>query len=212
MSETEIISLVVGVLRANPRAAVILGAVVMLVSLVGNGWQLVSKEKREALRVARPRLYMFFEVMASLSLLVVRAARVVKYAGKPRESLTDAGGPGTVRGEVREAPSVPPVVVDLAPGAEPYADRSGPRSAGFALASVAHFIAAAFLAFVVAGLVGCPMPSPDGCAPGTRRCHEDTPQVCSPGQRWTPADVTCTTVGAVCEMRSGIPACVRGDR
>lgn len=69
------------------------------------------------------------------------------------------------------------------------------------------------LASVVAlALSGCRMPAPDGCTPGARRCHEDTPQVCSPGQRWTPADVTCSTVGAACIVRDGVPACLRGEQ
>lgn len=69
------------------------------------------------------------------------------------------------------------------------------------------------LASVVAlALSGCRMPAPDGCTPGARRCHEDTPQVCSPGQRWTPADVTCSTVGASCIVRDGVPACLRGEQ
>jgi hypothetical protein len=68
------------------------------------------------------------------------------------------------------------------------------------------------LALGVALLSGCPMPAPDGCSPGSRRCHEDTPQVCSPGQRWTPADVTCSTVNAQCVVRDGVPACLRGEQ
>jgi len=65
---------------------------------------------------------------------------------------------------------------------------------------------------MAACLAGCRMPAPDGCTPGSRRCHEDTPQVCSPGQRWTPADVRCSTVGSVCVMRAGVPACLREVR
>jgi len=59
-------------------------------------------------------------------------------------------------------------------------------------------------------LTGCPMPAPDGCTPRAVRCHGDTPQVCSPGQRWTPADVRCTTVGGHCEIVGGVPACLPG--
>jgi len=69
------------------------------------------------------------------------------------------------------------------------------------------------LAWLVCALAlsGCPMPAPDGCTPLDRRCHQDTPQVCSPGQRWTPADVTCSTVGASCVITDGgTPACLRG--
>lgn len=132
MNEEELISFAVGALRANPRAAVIVGALVALVSIIGNGWQLVSKEKREALRVARPRLFMFFEVMASLSLLVVRAARVVKYAGKPRES------------ERPSAPSDPP-----------------PASPGFSDASVMRFVAAVSLVVIaLCAWCGCAAATP----------------------------------------------------
>lgn len=70
----------------------------------------------------------------------------------------------------------------------------------------------ALAAVVALALSGCRMPAPDGCTPGARRCHEDTPQVCSPGQRWTPADVTCSTVGAACIVRDGVPACLRGEQ
>jgi hypothetical protein len=72
--------------------------------------------------------------------------------------------------------------------------------------------AIALVAVVALALSGCRMPAPDGCTPGARRCHEDTPQVCSPGQRWTPADVTCSTVGASCVVRDGVPACLRGEQ
>lgn len=70
----------------------------------------------------------------------------------------------------------------------------------------------ALAAVVALALSGCRMPAPDGCTPGARRCYEDTPQVCSPGQRWTPADVTCSTVGASCIVRDGVPACLRGEQ
>ena len=85
-----------------------------------------------------------------------------------------------------------------------------PSAPGFADRGVLAVVA---LASVVAlALSGCRMPAPDGCTPGARRCHEDTPQVCSPGQRWTPADVTCSTVGAACIVRDGVPACLRGEQ
>lgn len=57
-------------------------------------------------------------------------------------------------------------------------------------------------------LPGCPMPAPDGCTPRDVRCHGGAPQICSPGQRWTPADVVCSNVGAVCVVRDGVPACL----
>lgn len=99
---------------------------------------------------------------------------------------------------------------------EPAApDVSGPRSSepGFAERGVLKVIAGvAMLALGMALLTGCRMPAPDGCSPGARRCFEDTPQVCSPGQRWTPADVTCSTVSASCVVRDGVPACLRGDQ
>lgn len=85
--------------------------------------------------------------------------------------------------------------------------------AAFALYGAKHAAKWVALAAIVAlALSGCRMPAPDGCTPGARRCHEDTPQVCSPGQRWTPADVTCSTVGASCIVRDGVPACLRGEQ
>lgn len=81
---------------------------------------------------------------------------------------------------------------------------------GYAESRVLAAIAAVSLV-ALALLTGCPMPAADGCSPGARRCHEDTPQVCSPGQRWTPADVTCSTVNASCVVRDGVPACLRGE-
>ena len=85
-----------------------------------------------------------------------------------------------------------------------------PSEPGYAEQWVLGVIALA--AALALALSGCPMPAPDGCAPGARRCHEDTPQVCSPGQRWTPADVTCSTVNASCIVRDGVPACLRGEQ
>ena len=85
--------------------------------------------------------------------------------------------------------------------------------AAFAMYATKHAAKWVALAVVVAlALSGCRMPAPNGCTPGARRCHEDTPQVCSPGQRWTPADVTCSTVGASCIVRDGVPACLRGEQ
>lgn len=65
------------------------------------------------------------------------------------------------------------------------------------------------LALSLAACAG--MPKPDDCPPLATRCHEDTPQVCSPGKRWTPADVRCGTVGAVCTIADGgAPSCLPG--
>ena len=71
------------------------------------------------------------------------------------------------------------------------------------------------LAFIVPACPG--LPPPDGCPPRATRCHDGVPQVCSPTQRWTPADQVCTAIGAVC-CRTTSPydrelhACVPGDR
>ena len=67
-------------------------------------------------------------------------------------------------------------------------------------------------------LAGCPrLPEPDGCTPRAMRCNNGVPEVCSPTQRWTPADRPCTEVGAVCcATRSPfgreVRACVPPDR
>lgn len=95
----------------------------------------------------------------------------------------------------------------------PAPEEPPPSAPGFAERGVLAVVAGvALLALGAALLSGCPMPAPDGCTPGARRCHEDTPQVCSPGQRWTPADVTCSTVNASCVVRDGVPACLRGEQ
>jgi hypothetical protein len=60
--------------------------------------------------------------------------------------------------------------------------------------------ALAVVVFLAAAqLTGCPrLPEPDGCEPRAMRCHEGVPQVCSPTQRWTPADRPCAELGATC--------------
>ena len=101
----------------------------------------------------------------------------------------------------------------LAADAAQVATASANASPGFVERGVLWVVGGiALLATWHALLAGCRMPAPDGCTPGARRCHEDTPQVCSPGQRWTPADVTCSTVGASCVVRDGVPACLRGEQ
>jgi hypothetical protein len=56
---------------------------------------------------------------------------------------------------------------------------------------------AVFLA--VAQLTGCPrLPEPDGCTPRDTACRGGVPHVCSPTQRWTPADRACAELGATC--------------
>jgi len=67
-------------------------------------------------------------------------------------------------------------------------------------------------------LGGCPrLPEPDGCTPSAEQCRDGTPVVCSPSQRWTPANRPCTELGAVCcRTRSAyggreIVACVPRD-
>lgn len=48
------------------------------------------------------------------------------------------------------------------------------------------------LAFSALALVGCPMPPVDGCPPFAQRCSpRGVPEVCSPQQRWVPADRPC---------------------
>lgn len=48
-------------------------------------------------------------------------------------------------------------------------------------------------------LTGCPtMPKPDGCTPHDQRCWHGVPQICSPGQRWTPADSPCAPPASEC--------------
>lgn len=59
--------------------------------------------------------------------------------------------------------------------------------------------------FILASLVlaACPrLPNPSGCVPSSTRCHNNSPEVCSQTQRWTPVEVNgepcSTTPGAVC--------------
>jgi hypothetical protein len=155
----------------------------------------------------------------------------VRITQQIREALTDLGGLALAaylvsRGAISGQHALYFAVVLLLPSpvllrvAKIIAARGGSAGTGVAVALLgasaawAHWksyaVGAAGMLGLAACLSGCPMPAPDGCSPGSRRCHEDTPQVCSPGQRWTPADVTCSTVNAVCEIRRGIPACVRG--
>lgn len=53
---------------------------------------------------------------------------------------------------------------------------------------------------IVVVLAGCPrLPPPDGCTPRATRCTAaGVPQVCSPTQRWTPADHACADTHSVC--------------
>lgn len=48
------------------------------------------------------------------------------------------------------------------------------------------------LLVVALALAGCPMPPVDGCPPFAQRCSpRGVPEVCSPQQRWVPADRPC---------------------
>ena len=54
------------------------------------------------------------------------------------------------------------------------------------------------------------LPPVAGCTPGTSRCSDDRPQVCSATQRWEPVgDEACAAVGGVCLVRDGGAHCGR---
>lgn len=126
MDEQEIVGLVIKAMLAHPKVAAAMLLGFALASLVGNLWQAQPKEKREAIKVARPRLAAVLETIASLSPLFVRAYRVVKHGGKPRDS---------------QPPSDP---------------SSPPASSGFAEQRVLSVIAGAALVGVVAVVLsGC---------------------------------------------------------
>lgn len=66
----------------------------------------------------------------------------------------------------------------------------------------------------LAALAGCPkLPPVEGCRPLAQRCQGDTPQVCSPTQRWhTVGDQPCSAApDQHCAVSdAGVASCVRG--
>jgi len=162
-------------------------------------WKALPARLREAAELRSPRIVGAIRTLVALLPDLIGAARIVRYqavGGQPRSIVSDraAAQADKLREATKPEPKDPP-----------------PASPGYSEQLLLLVLGGITLVvFLGAVLTGCPMPAPDGCSPGSRRCHEDTPQVCSPGQRWTPADVTCSTVNAVCEIRRGIPACVRG--
>ena len=71
-------------------------------------------------------------------------------------------------------------------------------------------LGAPFLA-VVLSVAACrpKLPPVSGCTPLSHRCEADSPEVCSPSQRWhRVGDVTCAAVGARClVLDAGVAAC-----
>lgn len=61
---------------------------------------------------------------------------------------------------------------------------------------------------IVAALVGlvvlaCPHPEPrSDCSPGSFKCENARPYVCSPGQYWTPASSPCQGAQVCCLTRN----------
>lgn len=88
-----------------------------------------------------------------------------------------------------------------------------PPSGQSGSATVGALVVLAALGLVVCAMLqGCPrLPPVSGCEPGTQRCSEDRPEVCSATHRWHPVgDLPCSAVGGRCV--EGISAhCVPGD-
>lgn len=70
-------------------------------------------------------------------------------------------------------------------------------------------------ALFVLGLLACKpkLPPVSGCTPNAHRCEADSPEVCSPTQRWhRVGDLPCREVGARCAvLDAGVAACVPMD-
>lgn len=172
---------------AHPKTAAIVAALYAIALI----WKAQPKEQRDALTKRSPRIVGAIRAVLELTPDLVGFVRVFVYQ--------------VVRGLAERA--------STAPSQEQQSQTPPPSEPGFAERGVIAVIAGVvMLALGAALLTGCPMPAADGCSPGARRCHENTPQVCSPGQRWTPADVTCSTVNASCVVRDGVPACLRGEQ
>ena len=66
-------------------------------------------------------------------------------------------------------------------------------------------------ALFVLGLLACKpsLPPVSGCTPNAHRCEADSPEVCSPTQRWhRVGDLPCREVGARCAvLDAGVAAC-----
>lgn len=88
------------------------------------------------------------------------------------------------------------IVVDSSRPAAPPSGRSGESGS----AVVGALVIAAALGLAGLALQGCPrLPPVSGCDPGTHRCADDRPEVCSATRRWHPVgDLTCAAVGGVC--------------
>ena len=66
------------------------------------------------------------------------------------------------------------------------------------------------LAAILALACSPSLPPVAGCTPGTQRCHDDAPEVCSASQRWEPAGTArCADVGGVCVVRGAVARCGR---
>lgn len=173
---------------AHPKTAAVVAALWGIALL----WKMQPKEQRDAWTKRSPRIVGSIRLFLELAPDLVGFVRVFVYQ--------------VVRGIAERAS------VASAPPRETQAPPPPDASAGFAELRVLGAIVGSLAVVALSvSLAGCPMPAADGCSPGARRCHEDTPQVCSPGQRWTPADVTCSTVNASCVVRDGVPACLRGE-
>ena len=71
----------------------------------------------------------------------------------------------------------------------------------------ARLFALAF--FLLAAACRPKLPPVSGCTPLSHRCEADSPEVCSPSQRWhRVGDVTCAAVGGRClVLDAGVAAC-----
>lgn len=72
-----------------------------------------------------------------------------------------------------------------------------------------RLFALAFLVLLATAACRPKLPPVSGCTPLSHRCEADSPEVCSPSQRWhRVGDVTCAAVGGRClVLDAGVAAC-----
>ena len=73
----------------------------------------------------------------------------------------------------------------------------------------ARLFVLAFLVLLATAACRPKLPPVSGCTPLSHRCEADSPEVCSPSQRWhRVGDLACAEVRAVCVVTDGgVAAC-----
>ena len=149
-------------------------------------WNALPKPTRDALERRYPRAVGVMRILAEIGPNVAGGARALLHSvifGQPKVGPAPAATPPTPPADPPPAGSPPPL-----------------PAAVLLLASAGTFLLA-----TSAMLTGCPhLDDPVGCPPNARRCSPaGVPEICSPGQRWSPADRPCAELhGVCCETRS----------